>query len=73
MNGTNLCEVCNKREHTRLCDYEVGSGIVTSVDFQELTETCDKKLCTTCAVQLWADCDICPDHAEQVKKKLFRE
>ncbi|MED1946047.1 MULTISPECIES: hypothetical protein [Brevibacillus] len=50
MNGTNLCEVCNKREHTRLCDYEVGSGIVTSVDFQELTETCDKKMCDECAV-----------------------
>jgi hypothetical protein len=73
MNGTNLCEVCNKQEHTRLCDYEVRSGIVTSVDFQELTETCDKKMCDECATSLWPNCDVCPEHAEHVKKKLFRE
>ncbi|QOS98130.1 hypothetical protein JNUCC42_16590 [Brevibacterium sp. JNUCC-42] len=70
---TNLCEVCNKREHTILCDYATGTGVVTSVNFQELTETCDKKLCRECAVRLWAKCDVCPDHAEQVKKKIIQE
>lgn len=66
----NLCEVCREHEYTRLCDYAEGTGIVTSVDFQEMTETCDKKICSKCAVNLWANCDVCPDHAEQVKKKL---
>ncbi|MGG3873205.1 hypothetical protein [Brevibacillus laterosporus] len=68
-----LCEVCNKREHTILCDYATGTGVVTSVDFKELTETCDKKLCRECAVSLWANCAVCPDHAEQVKKKILQQ
>ncbi|QDX95439.1 hypothetical protein EEL32_11355 [Brevibacillus laterosporus] len=68
-----LCEVCNKREHTRLCDYATGTGVVTSVNFQELTITCDKKMCKECAVSLWANCEVCPDHAVQVKGKLLQE
>lgn len=66
-----LCEICNEREHTRLCDYATNTGIVTTVDFQEMTEGCDKKLCADCAVSLWADCDVCPDHANQIKIRLL--
>lgn len=65
----NLCEVCRKSEYTQLCDH--ATGIITSVDFQELTSTCDKKLCRECAVTLWANCDVCPEHAEQIMKKLL--
>lgn len=66
-----LCEVCNKRVYTKLCYYAVGTGIVTSIDFQELTDTCDKKLCPECAVTLWTNCDVCPEHARDVKRKLL--
>lgn len=67
----NLCESCKKREHTSLCDYATGTGIVTSVKFQEITATCDKKLCSECAVKLWDNCDVCPDHAEKIKNTLI--
>jgi RNA polymerase subunit RPABC4/transcription elongation factor Spt4 len=66
-----LCEVCGEREFTQLCDYASGTGIITSVDFRELTETCDKKLCRQCSTSLWENCEICPEHTEEVKKKLF--
>lgn len=66
-----LCEVCNKREHNKLCDHAQGTGIVKSINFQELSSTCDKKLCEKCAVNLWADCDVCPEHAEEIKTKLM--
>ncbi len=66
-----LCEVCNQREYTRLCDYANGTGIVTSIDFQELTETCDKKMCNECAVSLWTNCEVCPDHAKDIIRKLI--
>lgn len=65
-----LCEECKKRPYTQLCDFASGSGIVTSVNFKELTQTCDKKLCRECAVNLWADCDVCPEHAQHVRTKL---
>ncbi|MGN4128035.1 hypothetical protein ACMGD3_23975 [Lysinibacillus sphaericus] len=68
---SNLCDVCRKQEYTQLCDHETGTAIITSTNFQELTSTCDKKLCRECAVTLWANCDICPEHAEQVKNKLL--
>lgn len=68
---SSLCEVCNQREHTQLCDFAIGTGIVTSLDFQELTSTCDKKLCKECAITLWANCDICPDHAKVVKNRVL--
>lgn len=67
-----LCEICNKREHTQLCDYATGTRVVTSIDFQELIETCDKKMCHECAVNIWKDCDVCPEHAEQVRVKLSK-
>lgn len=66
-----LCEVCNENECTQLCDYAVGTGIITSIDFQEMTETCDKKLCKGCAVTLWANCDICPEHAMRVRSRIL--
>lgn len=66
-----LCEVCNKKEYTKLCDHAEGTGIITSVDFEELTRTCDKKLCSECATNIWVNCDLCPEHAEEVKKKLL--
>ncbi len=25
-----------------------------------------------CAVSLWANCEVCPDHTEQVKRKLLQ-
>lgn len=69
----NLCEVCRKREHKKLCDHATNSGIITSSDFQELTKTCDKKMCNECAITLWPNCDICPDHAEEVRDQLTEE
>ncbi len=66
------CEVCGEQEYTQLCDYANGSGIITSVDFQELTSTCDKKMCRKCAVNIWANCELCPEHAQSVKNKLQR-
>lgn len=66
----NLCEACNKREHTKLCDYAVDS-VITS-NFDVLTSTCDKKLCRECAVNIWADCDVCPEHAREVKDQLSK-
>ena len=65
-----LCEVCHERHYSKLCDHATGTGIVTSLDFQEMTVTCDKKLCIECAVTIWANCDVCPDHAKEVKTKL---
>ncbi len=65
-----LCEVCGKKPHSKLCDYEVGTGIVTSIGFKEITKTCDKKLCKGCSVEIWGNCDICPEHAEELKIKL---
>ena len=65
---SNLCEVCKKREYTQLCDYEISIGF--SSNFKVITSTCDKKLCRECAVNIWADCDVCPKHAGVVKDKL---
>ncbi|MCM3618733.1 hypothetical protein M3936_14170 [Sutcliffiella horikoshii] len=65
-----LCEICQKEEVTLLCDYAEGSGIFSSRNFQELTNTCDKKLCEKCATNLYPGCDVCPDHAAEVKAKL---
>ena len=65
-----FCEVCKVHESTKLCDFASGNGIVTTVNFRELTETCDKKLCTDCAVNVWANCDLCPDHAKDVTIRL---
>lgn len=45
------CEVCGKRDHTKLCDALVGRG------------TCDKKLCDACAITSGKN-DFCPDHKE---------
>lgn len=48
-----LCEVCRERQHTRLCDFELGGGA-----------TCDKKLCDQCT-HVCPDnrkYDLCPDH-----------
>lgn len=70
MKQMSVCQACRKRGHTKLCDFATGSGIVTSRNFSELTITCDKKLCDECAVNIWKECDICPDHAEEVKSKL---
>lgn len=64
------CEVCQIREYSQLCDFGEGTGIITSIDFQELTSTCDKKLCRECAINLWSNCDVCPEHAEIIKNKL---
>jgi len=66
----NLCEVCGEQESTSLCDYATGTGITTSSSFQEITETCDKRMCKECSVKLWANCDVCPDHAKEIKNKL---
>lgn len=65
-----LCEVCKEREYTQLCDFGVGSGIVTSVDFQELTDTCDKKMCKDCATKIWHNADLCPEHAIEVHNNI---
>lgn len=66
-----LCEVYHKNEFTQLCDYATGSGIVTSIDFQELSFTCDKKMCKDCATQLWHNCEVCPKHAKEIKYNLI--
>lgn len=68
-----LCEVCKRRKHTKLCDFATFAGIVSTADFRPLTQTCDNKICDKCAVGLWADCDICPDHAKELKKILLKE
>lgn len=68
-----LCEVCKKVEYTRLCDHATGTGVVTSIDFQEITETCDKKMCNKCATPLWDNCEVCPEHADEIRNKLFKE
>jgi hypothetical protein len=61
------CEVCQKKPYTKLCDHATGTGINSSGNrFREFTVTCDKKMCDDCAVYLWADCDLCPDHANEV-------
>lgn len=67
-----LCEICNKHEHIRLCDFATGTGIITSANFREITVTCVKKICANCAVRIWADCDVCPEHAKEVKNKLSK-
>lgn len=71
--ATELCEVCNKEKHSQLCDFATGTGIMTSTNFRELTETCDKKMCRACAVSLWINCEVCPEHADEIKKKLLKE
>ncbi|MDK8641306.1 hypothetical protein [Niallia taxi] len=67
---SNLCEVCKEREHNHLCDFAVDS-VITS-NFDVLTSSCDKKLCGECAVNLWPDCDVCPEHAAEVNEKLSK-
>lgn len=69
-----LCEVCYEREHTQLCDHSVGRPIITSANFNlPLAHTCDKKLCKRCAVNIWINCDVCPEHAsELIEKLVFR-
>lgn len=67
----NMCEICHKNKFTQLCDYDFGSGIITSIDFQELTNTCDKRLCKECATTIWHNCDVCPEHAKQLQINLI--
>jgi hypothetical protein len=66
-----ICEICRKKEVTKLCDYAVGSGVVTSRDFQELPETCDKQMCSECATNVWFNCELCPEHANEVRSMLI--
>jgi hypothetical protein len=66
----NLCEVCNQRQFTQFCDYEESTGIITSARWQELSKPCDKKICKQCAVELWANVEVCPKHALKIKQKL---
>ncbi|MEK5209611.1 hypothetical protein [Psychrobacillus sp. FSL H8-0510] len=66
----NACQACRVNRYTQLCDFGIGSGITTSIDFKELVTTCDRKLCKSCAIHLWSDCDVCPEHASIVNKKL---
>lgn len=63
-----LCHACNKKPHTKICDHAVGSGIYA--DLKEIPTTCDMFLCDDCATSLWNDCDLCPEHTQEVKKKL---
>lgn len=66
-----LCEICGEREYSQLCDHSVGAAIITSANFNKpIAATCNKKLCKKCAVNLWIDCDVCPDHANQLIEKL---
>lgn len=45
------CSACKKRDATRLCDFP-----------GDLSGTCSKPLCTTCAVMVGAETDYCPSH-----------
>lgn len=66
-----LCEVCGEREYTQLCDHSVGTAIITSANFNKpIAQTCDRKLCKSCAVKLWVDCDVCPEHASELIETL---
>jgi hypothetical protein len=51
-----LCEVCNLRRHTRLCDaLEPGQA--------SRNKTCDIKLCEGCTTSSGKQ-DFCPKHKE---------
>ncbi len=53
-----VCQTCWKRRSERQCDYPTAPG-----------KTCDKHLCSTCAVRVGPDKDHCPDHQRETEKE----
>ena len=69
-----LCEICHKRPFSLLCDFQINSGIISSTNgFRGIPQTCDKKMCEGCAVNVWYDGDICPSHANEVYKTIISQ
>lgn len=66
---TERCDFCHKKKFTKLCDF-VDGHTWTSIDFRQVPNTCDRKICDECAVNLGNDFDFCPKHAEIARKKL---
>lgn len=56
------CEFCRKRDHTALCDFDLGQGI-----------TCDRKICAKCADHVPdTDIDFCPEHTRDEERSNGR-
>ena len=51
-----MCDCCGKRPRTKLCDYPLQG--------RRAGQTCDRKMCATCAVHVGPDRDYCPPHAK---------
>ena len=64
-----ICEECNKREATRLCDYDIGYNIDLEGRGKVKRVTCDKKLCTECATKI-NNKDYCKEHIKALKKEF---
>lgn len=65
------CEFCRKQAYTKLCDWKDGY-VWNSIDFKKRANTCDRRICDDCAVNLAKEFDLCPKHAEVARIKLDR-
>jgi hypothetical protein len=63
------CQFCQKLAYTKLCDWKDGY-ISNSIDFIKRPNTCDRRICDECAVNLATEFDLCPKHADIARRKL---
>ena len=56
-----------------LCDFPIDEPVIRDGMQQRRKRTCDKPLCTRCAVSVGKNVDYCPDHPrpEPSQKSLF--
>lgn len=59
------CDCCGKRPHTKLCDYPLQG--------KRAGQTCDRKMCASCATKVGPDRDYCPPHAKLAGPLLEKE
>lgn len=74
-----LCSICHKREATLLCDFPIGriknfhmrlpNGLTDYENsFKEYAITCDKRICSKCAVDIGNGLCFCKDCYEKIRK-----
>lgn len=74
------CDVCHKRKAEYLCDMpinrshplhlRVGGKTDYQNSFKWITNTCDKKICKECAVDMSGDIHFCKDCIKRIKIRM---
>ena len=63
-----VCTICHKRQAKLLCDMPTGIISTTSRKFGTFTATCDKEICSECAVEVRGGIHFCKDCVSKLKQ-----